>query len=85
MCQSIRQTRHFKYGGNKDPEGFISKGKKTKNLKCSISSSVFLSFTYNIINAYLLLLTRGMYGTYIYAVDKNLRDYIKSLIDKGVN
>ena len=53
MCQSIRQPCHFKYGGNKDPEGFISKGKKTKNLKCSILSSVFLSFTYNIINAYL--------------------------------
>ena len=35
---------------------------------------------HNIINAYLVLLTRGMYGTYIYAVDKNLRDYIKSLI-----
>jgi len=34
----------------------------------------------NIINAYLVLLTRGMYGTYIYAVDEDLRDYIKSLI-----
>ena len=34
----------------------------------------------NIINAYKVLLTRGVYGTYIYAVDKNLRDYIKSLI-----
>lgn len=34
----------------------------------------------NIIHAYLILLTRGMYGTYIYAVDKNLREYIKSLI-----
>lgn len=36
----------------------------------------------NIINAYLVLLTRGVYGTYIYAVDKNLRDYIKSLLTK---
>ncbi len=34
----------------------------------------------NIINAYVVLLTRGIYGTYIYAVDKNLRDYIRSLI-----
>jgi len=34
----------------------------------------------NIINAYLVLLTRGVYGTYIYAVDKNLREYIKSKI-----
>jgi DUF2075 family protein len=39
----------------------------------------------NIINAYLVLLTRGMYGTYIYAVDKNLRDYIKSLINGDEN
>lgn len=35
---------------------------------------------HNIINAYLVLLTRGVYGTYIYAIDKNLREYIKSLI-----
>lgn len=34
----------------------------------------------NIINAYLVLLTRGVYGTYIYAVDKNLRDHLKGLI-----
>lgn len=34
----------------------------------------------NIINAYLVLLTRGVYGTYVYAVDKNLRDYIRSKI-----
>ena len=34
----------------------------------------------NIINAYLVLLTRGMYGTYIYAIDKNLREYIKLLL-----
>lgn len=34
----------------------------------------------NIINAYLVLLTRGVYGTYIYAYDKNLREYIKKLI-----
>lgn len=34
----------------------------------------------NIINAYIVLLTRGIYGTYIFAVDKNLRDFIRSLI-----
>lgn len=34
----------------------------------------------NIINAYIVLLTRGIYGTYIFAVDKNLRDYIRSLL-----
>lgn len=34
----------------------------------------------NIINAYLILLTRGMYGTYVYAIDKDLRDYIRGLI-----
>ena len=34
----------------------------------------------NIINAYIVLLTRGVYGTYIFAVDKNLRDYIRSLL-----
>ena len=34
----------------------------------------------NIINAYIVLLTRGIYGTYIYAVDKNSRDYIRSLL-----
>lgn len=34
----------------------------------------------NIVNAYLVLLTRGIYGTYIYAVDKNLREYIRNLI-----
>ena len=36
----------------------------------------------NIINAYKVLLTRGIYGTYIYACDKNLREYIKQLIIK---
>lgn len=34
----------------------------------------------NILNQYLVLLTRGLYGTYIYAVDKDLRDYLNSLI-----
>ena len=43
-------------------------------------SSDFNKTISNIIHAYLILLTRGMYGTYIYAVDKNLRKYIKELI-----
>lgn len=46
------------------------------------SKSIDLNKTIeNIKNAYLVLLTRGVYGTYIYAVDKNLRDHIKSLIE----
>lgn len=31
----------------------------------------------NIINAYLVLLTRGIYGTYVYACDKKLNEYLK--------
>ncbi len=34
----------------------------------------------NIRNAYYVLLTRGIYGTYVYAMDEALRDYIRSLI-----
>ena len=34
----------------------------------------------NILNQYLVLLTRGIYGTYIYAVDKDLRDYLNECI-----
>ena len=34
----------------------------------------------NILHQYLVLLTRGIYGTYIYAVDKDLREYLKSCI-----
>ncbi len=34
----------------------------------------------NILHQYLVLLTRGIYGTYIYAVDKNLRDYLNKCI-----
>ena len=34
----------------------------------------------NILHQYLVLLTRGIYGTYIYAVDKNLRDYLNTCI-----
>ena len=58
------------------PDEFIDTYSKSKDINKTIQ---------NIINAYLVLLTRGMYGTYIYAVDKNLREYIKSLIDQGVN
>ncbi len=32
----------------------------------------------DIINSYLVLLTRGMRGTYIYCCDKNLRDYLRN-------
>lgn len=35
----------------------------------------------NILQQYLVLLTRGIYGTYIYAVDKDLREYLKSCIE----
>ena len=34
----------------------------------------------NVLNQYLVLLTRGIEGTYFYAVDKNLREFIESLI-----
>ena len=34
----------------------------------------------NILHQYLVLLTRGIYGTYIYAVDKDLRDYLSECI-----
>lgn len=34
----------------------------------------------NVLNQYLVLLTRGIHGTFIYAVDKNLRDHLKSLV-----
>lgn len=50
---------------------FIDTYSKSLDIKKTIS---------NIIHAYLILLTRGMYGTYIYAVDKNLREYIKGLM-----
>ena len=35
-----------------------------------------------IINQYLILLTRGVYGTYIYCVDKELRNFLKYKIKK---
>ena len=53
---------------------FIDKNAKSDNIDATIN---------NIINAYKILLTRGIYGTYIYAVDKNLRKYIKTLINKN--
>ena len=34
----------------------------------------------NILHQYLVLLTRGIYGTYIYAVDKDLREYLNECI-----
>ena len=35
-----------------------------------------------IINIYKTLLTRGIHGTYIYVVDENLRNYLKSIINE---
>lgn len=61
------ETKQIEY----HPDKFIDTYSKTSDINKTIS---------NIINAYLVLLTRGVYGTYIYAVDKNLREYIKSLI-----
>ena len=39
----------------------------------------------NVLNQYLVLLTRGIEGTYFYAVDKNLNDYIESLLIDNSN
>lgn len=36
----------------------------------------------DIINSYLVLLTRGMKGTYIYCCDKNLKEYLKQKFGK---
>ena len=30
-----------------------------------------------VINTYLTLMTRGIFGTYVYAVDKNLQEYLR--------
>ncbi len=54
------------------PDKFIDTYSKSSDINKTIN---------NIINAYLVLLTRGVYGTYIYAFDKNLREYINSLIE----
>lgn len=54
------------------PDKFIDTYSKSSDINKTIN---------NIINAYLVLLTRGVYGAYIYAVDKNLREYINSLIE----
>lgn len=35
----------------------------------------------NVLNIYLTLMTRGMKGTYIYAMDRNLRDYFKVFLN----
>ncbi len=53
------------------PEEFIDTYSKSSDINKTKS---------NIINAYLVLLTRGVYGTYIYAYDENLRKYISSLL-----
>ena len=61
------ETKKIEY----HPNEFIDTYSKSNDVNKTIN---------NIINAYLVLLTRGVYGTYIYAYDKNLRDYIDSLI-----
>ena len=39
----------------------------------------------DILNSYLVLLTRGMKGTYIYACDPDLREYIKKKFCRALN
>lgn len=34
-----------------------------------------------ILNIYLTLMTRGIHGTYVYAVDDDLRDYLKTFLN----
>ncbi|OPZ24459.1 MAG: hypothetical protein BWZ03_00169 [bacterium ADurb.BinA186] len=53
------------------PEAFLDKNSKDKNDLAKTSE--------NIINAYLVLLTRGIRGTFVYAEDENLRKYLISL------
>ena len=51
------------------PESYYdTHGKDSKDLNKTIE---------DIINSYLVLLTRGIKGTYIYCCDKDLRDYFK--------
>lgn len=63
------KTKQIKY----NVDEFKDKHSKSKNINKTIA---------NIINAYLVLLTRGVYGTYVYAVDRNLSNYIKSLLER---
>ena len=34
-----------------------------------------------LLNIYLTLMTRGINGTYVYAVDENLREYLKNYLN----
>ena len=34
-----------------------------------------------LLNIYLTLMTRGINGTYVYAVDDNLREYLKNFLN----
>ncbi len=34
-----------------------------------------------VLNIYLTLMTRGIHGTYVYAVDDDLRNYLKSFLN----
>ena len=56
-----------------DVSKFIDKNSKSDDINKTIS---------NIKHAYEVLLTRGIYGTYVYAYDDDLREYLKSLVLK---
>lgn len=35
----------------------------------------------NVLNMYLTLMTRGIKGTFVYAVDDSMRNYLKEFLD----
>jgi len=52
-----------------------------KSLKDNFTKSMGDEYMYRYIyNIYITLMTRGIKGTYVYAVDENLRDYLKSFL-----
>lgn len=53
-----------------------------KNLKDNfIKSGGDAAMRQYMINIYLTLMTRGIHGTYVYAVDENLREYLSKFLD----
>jgi uncharacterized protein len=58
------------------------KNYKDRNGKASVDDDELKKY---ILNIYRVLLTRGIFGTYIYICDKNLRKYFKSLIEEKNN
>ena len=50
-------------------------------VKCQKSDEAIYE---EVLNAYAILLTRGIYGTYVYVCDENLREYLKQFIDSNV-